>query len=230
MEEKILNDINNSTGMSFFYPCSGMDIESVINILNYKDDFLMARTFFLVDLNIDHDDDVPGWNQRQLYFDNKLGINNLKITKKEEYSLEDIEDFVKDFLPKYIKKVRFNQLVSKIVEPKAFRYELEYNSEIIVLYLFHYEACIISEKLKSIKNNSRFGLILQSHVNGGYKDDFFINKMKEFDADFLKIDTFDIKNFTNYYSLNDNNLFTKHNLSESQLKNLLLYCKIKKLI
>lgn len=45
MEEKILNDINNSTGMSF-YPCSGMDIESVINILNYKDDFLMARTFF----------------------------------------------------------------------------------------------------------------------------------------------------------------------------------------
>ena len=59
-----------------------MDIESVINILNYKDDFLMARTFFLVDLNIDHDDDVSGWNQRQLYFDNKLGINNLKIKKK----------------------------------------------------------------------------------------------------------------------------------------------------
>jgi hypothetical protein len=63
---------------------------------------------------------------------------------------------------------------------------------------------------------------LQSHVNGGYKDDFFIKKMKEFDADFLKIDTFDIKNFTNYYSLNDNNLFTKHNLSESQLKILFL--------
>ncbi len=81
MEEKIINDINKSTGMSFFYPCSGMDIESVINILNYKYDFLMARTFFLVDLNIDHDDDVTGWNQRQLYFDNKLGINNLKITK-----------------------------------------------------------------------------------------------------------------------------------------------------
>ena len=180
MEEKIINDINKSTGMSFFYPCSGMDIESVINILNYKYDFLMARTFFLVDLNIDHDDDVTGWNQRQLYFDNKLGINKLKITEKEEYSLEDIEDFVKDFLPEYRKKVRFNQLVSKIVEPKAFRYVLKHNSEIIVLYLFHYEACIISEKLKSIKNNSRFGLILQSHVNGGYKDDFFIKKMKEF--------------------------------------------------
>lgn len=210
MEEKIINDINKSTGMSFFYPCSGMDIESVINILNYKYDFSMARTFFLVDLNIDHDDDVPGWNQRQLYFDNKLGINKLKITEKEEYSLEDIEDFVKDFLPEYRKKVRFNQLVSKIVEPKAFRYELEYNSEIIVLYLFHYEACIISEKLKSIKNNSIFGLILQSHINGGYKDDFFIKKMKEFDAGILKIDNCDKIHFDSYEVLElDEGLYLK---------------------
>lgn len=187
-----------------------MDIESVINILNYKYDFLMARTFFLVDLNIDHDDDVPGWNQRQLYFDNKLGINKLKITEKEEYSLEDIEDFVKDFLPEYRKKVRFNQLVSKIVEPKAFRYVLKHNSEIIVLYLFHYEACIISEKLKSIKNNSIFGLILQSHVNGGYKDDFFIKKMKEFDAGFLKIDNCDKIHFDSYEVLElDEGLYLK---------------------
>ena len=42
-----------------------------------------GKNFFLVDLNIDHDDDVSGWNQRQLYFDNKLGINNLKLLKKK---------------------------------------------------------------------------------------------------------------------------------------------------
>ena len=28
MEKKIFEDINNSKGMSFFYPCSGMDVES----------------------------------------------------------------------------------------------------------------------------------------------------------------------------------------------------------
>lgn len=230
MEKKIFEDINNSKGMSFFYPCSGMDVESVINILNYRDDFLMARTFFLVDLNINHDDDVRGWNQRQLYFDNKLGLNKLEIIEKEEFEKNDIEGYLSDFLDKYQAIPRFNELVSKIVEPKAFRYVLKHNLEIIVLYLFHYEACIISEKLKSIKNNSNFGLILQSHVDGGYKDDFFIKKMKEFDADFLKIDNFEIKNFINYYPLDDNNFFSKNNLSESQLKSLFLYNNIKKLI
>lgn len=35
MEEKITNDITNSEGKSFFYPCSGMDIDSIINILIY---------------------------------------------------------------------------------------------------------------------------------------------------------------------------------------------------
>lgn len=198
MEEKMLHDITNSTGMSFFYPCSGMDIDSIINIINFREDLLIARNFFLVDLNIDDHNEVNGCNQRQLYFDNKLGLKGFEILEKEEYKLNDIEELICDFLKEYETNERYNELVSKIIEPKAFRYVLNYKSNTIILYLFHYEACIISEKLKTMKNESQFGLILQSHVNGGYEDDFFINKMKEFDADFLKIDNCDKIHFDSY--------------------------------
>jgi hypothetical protein len=67
-------------------------------------------------------------------------------------------------------------LTNNIVEPKAIRYNLSKKGREFTLYLFHYEATILSEKIASIKPHL-LRIILKSHIGGAFEDDFFIKKM-----------------------------------------------------
>lgn len=186
-------DITSNT--TFFYPCSGMDIESITDLLDYNNNNLQIDNFVLVDLNMDYDleiNDLEIQENRVLhrqdwFFDNILGLNKIKIIKKKKYGLKQIENFVGKQLKSYIKNPRFNDLVGRVIKPKAIRYILKYKSHEFVLYLIHYEATIISEKIRlKENNNAAFGLILQRHIDGAFSDEsFFINKMIEINPDYL---------------------------------------------
>ena len=186
-------DITSKT--TFFYPCSGMDIKSIKDLLDYKNNNLQIDNFVLVDLNMDYDleiNDLEIQENRVLYrqdffFDNILGLNRIEIIKKKKYGLKQIKNFVGKQLKSYIKNTRFNDLVRRVIKPKAIRYILKYKSHEFVLYLIHYEATIISEKIRLTENNNAaFGLILQRHIDGAFSDEsFFINKMIEINPDYL---------------------------------------------
>lgn len=198
-------DLTSKT--TFFYPCSGMDIKSITDLLDYKNNnVLKIDNFVLVDLNMDYDREtndlgIPETHvldREDWFFDNKLGYHKIKIMDKKEYSLYEIEDFVSNQLIQYKKIQRFKELVDLVKEPKAFRYKLQYNNHIFILYLIHYEASIISEKIRLSENNSVFGLILNRHIDGAFSDkSFFINKMIEFSPNYL-VTEFDNSNFKDY--------------------------------
>lgn len=71
MLEKIFADDLTSKN-TFFYPCSGMDVEIVTDLLNKKDLFTVEN-FIFVDLN--HDDNnlsISGFMERLFFFENRL--------------------------------------------------------------------------------------------------------------------------------------------------------------
>ena len=180
MLEKIFADDLTSKN-TFFYPCSGMDVEIVTDLLNKKDLFTVEN-FIFVDLN--HDDNnlsISGLMERLFFFENRLGLRKIKILGKQEFTLQDIESLLVSQLENYRLenfkfKKRFSDLIGNIVEPKVIRYYLTYNDIEFTLYLFHYEATIISEKIASILPYLH-GLILKNYVGGAFEDDFFIKKM-----------------------------------------------------
>lgn len=199
-------DLTSKT--TFFYPCSGMDIKSITDLLDYKNNnVLKIDNFVLVDLNMDYNIETNdlemtgyyGLGRENWLFDNELGLNNIKVNRKVQYDLDHIKNFVGDQLEEYGKNNRFRDLVERVIEPKAIRYELTYNKlHKFVLYLIHYEATIISEKIRSSENNSVFGLILKGHVEGAFSDkSFFMNKMIEFSPNYL-VTEFDNSNFKDY--------------------------------
>jgi hypothetical protein len=210
LNKTFTEDLTSKT--TFFYPCSGMDIQSITNLLDYYGDSI--DNFILVDLNMDYDYETNDLNMQGFYglkredwnFDNKLGFKKIKIIKKVQYNLEQIENLVEDQLDEYLQNDRFYNLIGRVIDPKVIRYELEYNGLKFVLYLIHYEATIISEKIRLIKNNIDFfvfGLILEGHVNGAFSDQsFFMNKMLEFNPDIL-VSQHSKKYFTDYITHNE---------------------------
>jgi hypothetical protein len=176
MLEKIFTEDLTSKD-TFFYPCSGMDVEIISDLLNKKDFFPYVDNFILVDLN--HDDNnlsIRGIMERSLFFENRLGLSKIKILEKEEYKLSEIESLLQNQLKSYNLSKRFIDLTNNIVEPKAIRYNLSKKGREFTLYLFHYEATILSEKIASIKPHL-LRIILKSHIGGAFEDDFFIKKM-----------------------------------------------------
>ena len=171
---------------TFFYPCSGMDIQSIIGLLDYNEEnYLRVDNFVLVDLNMDYDMEINDLRmsgiydlQREFFFENKISHNQIEIIEKEQYGLKEIENFVGSLLDDYKSNWQFNNLVGRVIEPKAIRYKLRYKAYEFILYLIHYEATIISERLRLTSDN--YGLILKHHVNGTYLGDFFMRKMEEF--------------------------------------------------
>jgi hypothetical protein len=175
MLEKIFAD-DLMSKETFFYPCSGMDVEIIKDLLNKKNLF-SVENFIFVDLN--HDDNnlsISGFMERLLFFENRLGLSEIKILEKQEFTLQNIESLLVNELETYKLNKRFNDLINNIVEPKAIRYCVSNNDRNFTLYLFHYEATIISEKIASIRPYLH-GLILRYHVGGAFEDDFFIKKM-----------------------------------------------------
>ncbi|MBP6126698.1 hypothetical protein [Flavobacterium sp.] len=210
----ITEDISTKT--TFFYPCSGMDVQSIIQLLDEEIN-LNIENFILVDLNMDYDmiqnnlelTGYFGLEREFSFFDNKLGLYGIRIIDKIQYDLDEIEKFIGDELKEYKTISRFNDLVGMVVEPKAIRYQLTYNSHEFTLYLIHYEATVISEKISLIKNLC-FGLILVHHVNGAYLDDFFMSKMESLKPLFLFSQQNPDRFFTNYKMVNNNmNLYSK---------------------
>lgn len=216
-ETKITEDISTKT--TFFYPCAGMDIQSIIQLLDNENN-LNIENFILVDLNMDYDIiqnelELTGYFgiERELpFFENKLGLHKIKIIDKIQYGLDEIEKFVSNELKEYREISRFNDLVERVIEPKAIRYNLTYNSHEFILYLIHYEATVFSEKISLIKKPC-FGLILMHHLNGAYLDNFFMNKMEELRPLFLYSQQNPGRFFSNYKSVFDNlNLYSEEPL------------------
>ena len=179
LEEIFTDDLTSKE--TFFYPCSGMDVEMITELLNKKDLFSIDN-FIFVDLNHANNNlSIGGFMERLLFFENRLGLNKIKILEKQEFTLQDIESLLVSQLENYRLenfkfKKRFNDLINNIVEPKAIRYCVSNNDRKFTLYLFHYEATIISEKIASIQPYLH-GLILMYHIGGAFEDDFFIKKM-----------------------------------------------------
>ena len=188
--------------VTFFYPCSGMDVKAITDILDYKDDYFGIENFVMADLNVSEDNypDMPGYCKRMFFFDNKLGLNNIEIIDKEEYGVNEIEEMIKDELVDYPLVKRFNYLVQHTVDPKAARYVLNYKSKEFTLYLFHYEALIIMEKIKNLSSGDYLnlrGLIVKGHVNGAIGEELFAEKVIEFDPQVLILSD-ENDNYLNY--------------------------------
>ncbi|MFZ4679356.1 MAG: hypothetical protein ACOYLP_04230 [Flavobacterium sp.] len=188
LNEIFIEDVTSK--VTFFYPCSGMDIKAITDLLEYKDDYLCIENFVMADLNISEDNypEMPGYCKRMHYFDNKLGLNKIEIIEKEVYGVNEIEFMIKDQLVDYPLAERFNYLVQYTVDPKAIRYELRYKSKDFVLYLFHYDALIIMKKIKNLNllnSLNLSGLILKGHVYGSIGKDLFADKIIEFDSQVL---------------------------------------------
>lgn len=83
-----------------------------------------------------------------------------------------------------------------------------------MLYLIHYEATIISEKIRLSENNSVFGLILKGHVNGAFSDkSFFMNKMIEFSPNYL-VSQHDNSKFKDFEVLDKQKFIYRKNKNE----------------
>ncbi len=188
LNKKFTEDVTSK--VTFFYPCSGMDVKAITDLLDYNDDYFGIENFVMTDLNVSEENypDMPGYCKRMLFFDNKLGLNAIEIIEKEEYGVNEIEEMTKDQLVNYALTERFNYLIEYTIEPKAVRYILKYKSKEFILYLFHYEAMLIMEKIKKLNFGiSPYirGLILKGHVYGSIGKELFAEKIIEFDPQVL---------------------------------------------
>lgn len=229
--EKFTNDLTSNN--TFFYPCSGQDINTIIKLLDFNENILDINNFILVDLNMNYDHETNdlemtgyyGLEREEFFFDNKLGLHKLEIIEKEQFDIDEIEILVGDQLKTFRKNSRFIDLVSRVIEPKAIRYKLKYESHEFILYIIHYEATIISEKIKLINTNITtdipyFGLILFGHARGAFLDDFFINKMIELNPDILNACTYqDLSNFPEYKIFDGaEDIYTKKSIGKERFK------------
>ena len=219
-------------GNTFLYPCSGMDIQTLIQLLSIENKLFSIDNFVLIDLNVDdpENDMANGYQgfHRQQFFENKLGLHNISIIEREEYDVADIEDLVIEQLTDYSNNQIFRELLNRVVEPKAIRYLLHYNNHKFVLYLIHYEATIILEKIKSIKSTQ--GLILKLHVNGGFTRDYFMNKMIEFNPSILVCDDLNDKNLFSieYEEIEKNTRIYRRELTEVEQKEQRIFNLLKR--
>ena len=228
LNKKFTEDITSK--VTFFYPCSGMDVKAITDLLDYNDDYFGIENFVMTDLNVSDENypDMPGYCMRMFYFDNKLGLNNIEIIKKEEYGVNEIEEMIKDQLVDYALIERFNYLIQYTVDPMAIRYELKYKSKEFVLYLIHYDAIIIMEKIKNLKLeicSYISGLILKGHVYGAIGKELFAEKIIEFDPQVLILS--DKKdNYPNYTielkQINDSDQFVQFAFIKNEISRKLI--------
>ena len=74
--EKFTNDLTSNN--TFFYPCSGQDINTIIKLLDFNENILDINNFILVDLNMNYDHETNdlemtgyyGLEREEFFFDN----------------------------------------------------------------------------------------------------------------------------------------------------------------
>lgn len=150
MEKKVNEVFSGLTWYNtVFYPFSGADFSKIHEFIEYSNRCIC--NFIYVDSCIKEDAENGKYDKRLDFIDNQLGLQNLEIISKGEFSIDSLSEITASkelFLS--IQSKEYNSLFSKIHAPKLVLYQLKspvHNS--ITLLFFEYESAALLFYLQS---------------------------------------------------------------------------------